>query len=253
MATLIECPSGFSYYARKLRGSEANLFTDKTVTRKGHLISRILAATAEDVADPGPYKFTDRPTWDKLLTGDRISALIQVRIATYTAEMEFYHQCTNETCRRRFPVDVDLIRDLNHLPLSEDDRTAFEAGDLLRTHLLTEDGDRREVEFHLMVADDERKLMRIAERAADRQITMSLAQRINTIQDVERNDIAKFIGNMELGEMTALVDRLDGHDCGVDLDIEVECEHCDHFMEVAIPLGGKEFFLPTPKRTTPAA
>lgn len=259
MAALIECPSGLSFHARKLRGSEANLFTDRQLVRKGKLIGKILGSVCEDLVDPGPYSIGEggSPPWDQLLTGDRVAALVAVRVATYQPEMEFTVQCDNENCRKRFKVDIHLVEDLVVKPLSDGDREAFMAGNKLTTWIEDDNGatldpqltggiaaNGRAVTFHLMTARDERKLQQVGDRAPSQQITASLAQRINGIDGVHGNDLIRYLDGCDLDRLQDLVARMDEHDCGIDVDIEVECSHCGNFMEVQIPLGGKEFFLP---------
>lgn len=255
---LVECPSGLSFHARKLRGSEANLFTDRRLVRQGKLIGKILDSVCESVEDPGPYTFGEGPPpWDSLLTGDRVAALVAIRIATYFPELEFKVQCDSERCRKRFPVDLHLEEDLVVKPLSEDDRDAFVGGNKLETFVEDDAAgplgesvtggvqlNGRIVSFHLMTAKDERKLAQIGERAPDQQITAALAQRINSIAGVHGNDVIRFLDGCDLDRIQDLVARMDEHDCGIDTDMEVECAHCGAFMEVQVPLGGKEFFLP---------
>jgi hypothetical protein len=267
MAALIECPSGLHFHARKLRGSEANLFTDRKLVRQGKLIGKILGAVCEEIVDPGPYTIGQggAPPWDQMLTGDRIVGLVQVRVATYKADMTFKVQCDNEGCRKRFDVDLNLEEDLVLKMLSDDDRNAFVNGNLLET-FVQEDGapqldpaltggleiTGRKVTFHLMTARDETKLGQVAERAPSQQITAALAQRVNDVDGVHANDLIRYFDKCDLDHIQDLVARMDEHDCGVDTDMEVECTHCGNFMEVQIPLGGREFFLPA-RRTAPAA
>lgn len=254
---LIECPSGLTFKARKLRGKEANLFTDRKVVRSGALIGNILNAVCEEVVEAGPYEINDSgmPPWGKMLSGDRIVALIQIRVATYDSEMPFKHQCTDEMCRRRFNIDLDLIDDLVVKLLSDEDREAFLSGNKLPTWIEDPkaDNNRRDVTFHLMTAQDEKKLARVSDRSPNQQITASLAQRINQIDGIHANDLIRHLDDTDLGSLQDLVARMDDHDCGIDTDFEAECSHCGHFMEVAVPLGGREFFLPQRKREVPAA
>ena len=267
MAALVECPSGLQFHARKLRGSEANLFTDRKLVRQGKLIGKILGSVFEELIDPGPYTIGQggAPPWDQMLTGDRVGGLVAIRVTTYKEEMEFRVQCDNEGCRKRFPVDLNLIEDLVVKPLSDADREAFINGNQLETWVEDdsasplEPGDTggitvhgRKVVFHLMTARDERKLAQVGERAPGQQITASLAQRINSIDGVHVNDLIRYLDNTDLDRIQDLVARMDEHDCGIDTDLEVECQHCGNFMEVQIPLGGKEFFLPA-RRTAQAS
>lgn len=254
MANLIECPSGLSFYARKLRGSEANLFTDRKTVRKGILIDRILSSTFEELSEPGPYNIGDegKPTWKHLLTGDRLVALIQIRIATYGPEMEFAVQCDNDGCRKRFHIELDLVEDLQIKNLSKKDREAFVGGNLIEAPMVDNDGQQRTVQFHLMTGADEVKMSSIAEREIDRQVTASLAQRIDRIEGVHANDMIRFLDTLDMDLLQDMTARLDEHDCGVETDIEVECDYCGQYMTVVLPLGGREFFLPKRKRQAQA-
>lgn len=250
MAHVIECPSGLSFHVRKLRGAEANLFTDRQLIRRGLLVGKLLGATFEGVIDAGPYKIGTggAPPWDTMLTGDRIVALVKLRVATYGPELDFKVQCDNEACRRRFDVDLNLDTGLVIKPLSDDDRTAYTSGNVLKTSIDV-DGKTHEISFHLLTGKDELRMATVNERANGQQVTMSLAQRIDAISDVHPNDKVRWIETLDLDTMTELVEKLDAHDCGVETNIECECTHCGNFMEVSLPLGGREFFLPKRKKT----
>lgn len=250
MAHVIECPSGLSFHVRKLRGAEANLFTDRQLIRRGLLVGKLLGATFEGVVDSGPYKIGQggAPPWDTMLTGDRIVALVKLRVATYGPELEFKVQCDNESCRRRFDHDLNLDEQLVVKPLSDEDRAAFTAGNSLKTSI--EIGDKtHEISFHLLTGKDETRMATLGDRANGQQVTMSLAARIDAISDVHANDKVRWLETLDLDMLTELVEKLDAHDCGVETAIECECPHCGNFMEVNLPLGGREFFLPKRKKT----
>lgn len=254
MSKLIECPSGLSFIARKFKGSEANLFTDRKLIRGGFLISRLLSATFESLVDAGPYKVSNgSPSWDSMLTGDRIVALIRLRVATYEGlPLEFKTQCDSAACRRPFDVELDLDEDLQIKRLSNEDREAFENGNRLSTEIEV-DGVLRKITFHLLTGEDEKRMSKIGTQTPDRQVTMSLAQRIDEISDVHKNDKVRWLEALDLDVLSELVEKLDEHDCGVETTIERECPHCQNIMDVIIPLGGQEFFLPKRKKAARAA
>lgn len=249
MAHVIECPSGLSFHSRKLKGSEANLFTDRQLVRRGLLIGKILGSTYEGLLDAGPYKIGQggAPPWDQLLVGDRIVALVKLRIATYGPEVDFKVQCDDETCRKRFDHDLNLESGLTLKSLSEEDREAFEAGNKLTTELEVE-GVRHQIGFHLLTGKDELRLSALSQRSSGQQVTLSLAQRIDSISGVHANDKMRWLESLDLDILNALVEMLDEHDCGIDTAIECECPHCGNFMEVSLPLGSREFLLPKRKK-----
>lgn len=254
----VVCPSGLSFTARKYKGREANLFTDKKLVRAGGLITAILDAVCIEVTDPGPYTLdsNNRPPWDRMLTGDRIASLVETRVGTYGPEISFPVQCENEVCRERWIEDLDLIRDLKRKVLTDEDRNTYVNGNEFTTYLIDGDGTKREVKYHLLTGQDERDLLKLSRRFKDKQATASVLQRINSVEQIHKNDLMKLLEELDLDEMTAIVDRMDAHDCGLETTIEVECPECSNYQELEVPLGGKEFFMPKRKkdsRTTAAA
>lgn len=251
MATSITCPSTFTFSARKFKGQEANLFMDRKLVREGGLIGAILKAVCLDVVDPGPYALghDGRPAWEGMLSGDRLIALIDARVGTYGPGMEFKVQCESHGCRRVWIEDVDLTTDFERKPLSTESFTTFKNGDLFTTTFMDNDGAERLLKFHLMTGKDEAALMRVAKNNKGSQATASLLQRIDEIDGVHRNDMLRFLNDLDLDLTSDLIERLDDHDCGIKTEIESECPECGNAQEITVPLGGKEFFLPKRRST----
>lgn len=239
---------------RKFKGREANLFTDKKAVRTGALISTILSSICVDVQDPGPYQLGSdgKPLWDGLLTGDRLITLIDARVGTYDSELSFKCQCDEDTCRATWTEDIDLVTDMKRKVLTPESRTTFENGNPFTTYVRDDNGVEHQVKFHLTTGKDELAMMNVARRHKQQQATASLGQRIDAIDGVHPNDLIRFLDDLDLDELNDLIERMDEHDCGVETSLEVECPECGNIQEVTVPLGGKEFFLPKRKRSTPS-
>lgn len=238
--------------ARKLKGSEANLFTDRQLARRGGLTNELLKATFKEVSDWGPYEPTETgmPNWDTLLAGDRLTAVIDIRVSTYGSELEWRQQCNDDGCRKSFAAEIDLTEDLVRKTLSAEDMSVFQSGNRFSLTVDDDEGERKVV-YHLMTGADEKRLVKVVENIGGDRVTASLAQRIDEVSGVHKNDVIKWLNNLDLDALQYMVEEMDSHDCGVDTSIDLICPHCGNYMELEVPLGGREFFLPKTKKRPP--
>lgn len=278
MSIEIQCPSGLTGKIRALTGKDGRFLSDATLARSGMMGDHILANCWEETTGPGFYKLNDagKLPWGKVLIGDRIYALIQIRIAGRGDSLyDFKHQCANERCRQSFDWEIDL----NELPvqlLSKSVREQFATGDFdLRCivpgteelRLLTEDSKtglalvkpRREIVpgtgknavFRLQTGDDEAALIRVAQGKKKKQKRGEESDEENALIDMVRlrtkeidgvSDLNAFFEEMSLDSIAKMVDRYDEQDCGVDVTIEIQCPACEGLQEKNLPFGPDFFF-----------
>lgn len=126
----IECPSGLKGKVRNLTGKDGRYLSDRQVMQAGATIDYILKNCWVETIDSGPYKTTDSGLdWSKVLQGDRMWALLQIRIATHGEMYPFKAQCANKLCaHRRFEWEIDL-EDLPVRELPKHSRLLLEGGE----------------------------------------------------------------------------------------------------------------------------
>ena len=244
MTMNIICPSGLAGEIRGLKGKEAKLLSDRSAARTGATFEKLLAGCWTTTTDPGIYDLPADGTmdWSKVLVADRFYTLLQIRALTFGDEYAFSVQCPSPPCRERFEWVLNL-QDLPVVPLSESSKTAFKAGNRFET-TLPRDG--RKVWFRLMTGADEVRSAAVLKARRDDALLAAVAMRIIEIEDVADHDKRKFLDEIEMADATALLDRFDEADGGVETSIEVECPACLGVQDVQLPFE-RGFFLPTSK------
>ncbi len=240
--TEIVCPSGLSLQIRHLRVRLQRLLTDKQLARRGEQVTRLLAESTEAVLDAGPYELSDKGVldWADVLEGDRLFALIQIRVATHGPSYEFDIPCPTASCD---PIEWELdLNDLPVQPLSEDSRTKFIAGNRFETHLPHAD---RTAWFKLLTGKDERARTRLARQLGE--LGAAIRSRVVEIDDVEPNRLNDFVDDLSFADADHLLDVFDRVDCGVETTIDVQCPECFAKVEVELPFD-RGFFLPGGQR-----
>ena len=234
----VECPSGLIGGVRGLKTKEANLLASSTRRKRFQIVDQILSACWSSTIDQGPYDFDDGiPNWDNILQGDQQYILIQIRIATFGPEYIFRAQCDNQVCREPFQWQLSL----DELPvhrLSNDDRTRFKAGNRFETMI-----DGRKFVFCLPTGHTAKKAAKQRDHLKQQMATLAMRMRILEIENVEAHEMRRFIDDMELNVIRELIAIFDEHDCGIDGDLEIECEECGGIQEITLPFEG-EFFFP---------
>jgi hypothetical protein len=215
-------PSGLSGTVRKLSVKEARLFSDRAKAKDGSLFTSILKACWTATTDPGPYNIPDsgQPNWLDVLTGDRFYAVLKVRCATFGSEYTFRVQCSDERCRQPYEYAVNLD-ELEVKPLSEESKTQFLAENKFEV-ALPEDG--RRVYFSLMTGAEEERAAKLLKNSNGDPLFKALQFRIKGIEDVEEKNRRKFLEEMSMSDAVALLQMMDQVDCGVETNIQVECQ-----------------------------
>lgn len=237
---LVVCPSGFAINIRSLKTSEANILADAQAQKKGIVLDSILASVYVDTVDPGPYNFPGAPVWDSVLAGDRFYAHMMARVATHGPDYVFTVPCNS--CREPIQWEIKLP-DMPLQVLSSDDRAAFVAG-----NKLTGTGpDGKKYTFHLNTGKHEKRAQAILKQNPQSKLTASMIARIDAIEG--EVDVGTYINNLDFGAAMAVLDMLDGHDCGVETTIDISCTECGAVNEVELPFAQPSFWAPRKKKT----
>jgi len=244
MPSTIICPSGLSGEIRGLKGKEGKLLADRTAARAGSTFEKLLSGCWLETHEPGVYELPEGAPldWAKVLVADRFYTLLQIRSLTFGDEYAFSVQCKHAGCRERFEWELSL-KDLPVRPLSEEARAAFKAGNRFETKLPR---DGRRVWFRLMTGADEARAAAALKAGRDGMLLTAIALRIVEIEGVADKERRAFLDEMEMADATALLDRFEEADGGVETTIEVECPSCFGVQEVELPFE-RGFFLPRAK------
>ena len=246
MPGIITCPSGLTGRVRKMKVAEARNFSSRKLAQNGDPIGRLLKACWEETIDPGPYQLTDSGIdWDKVLIGDRLQALIGIRVATFGPSYAFSINCQQSDCRKKIDWELDL-EELLVRPLTEENKQKFIDGNRFET-VLPESGTK--LWFRLLIGEDEGKLERLRKKNGELALGDLLNFRVVEIEGVDPKDKRTFIDELSLGDADFLVDEFDRTDCGVETAIEVECPQCGFVQEVELPFS-LTFFMPGKGRRT---
>lgn len=241
----VTLPSGLRGTVRGLKGKEINMFANMTNARSNKTIHQVLGSVWVATEDVGSaYDFVDdKVDWSKVLLCDRFTALLYARVATWGAEYEFKLQCG--ACRKRFEWALDLT-DLPIKELSPESIEAFRAGNRFTTTVLDEDGESRKVTYQLVTPAIETKIERANNMSSSDRATLSLAQRIVSVEGLDpgKGAIKAWLNELEATSLFDLIDVLDENDGGIDTEIEIECPHCGAGDDVELPLDRREFWNP---------
>jgi hypothetical protein len=252
----VRCPSGLTGEVRKLKGKEINILTSIRLAKQRLIHDKLLENCWISTTDPGPYGChgvvagNDNVPWEKILVCDRYYTLIAIRIATYGSMFSFSVKCDDGNlggCGKKFIWDFDLENDLDvyDLPKSTIEKIAnndnrFEAR--LYDKLYT---------FKILTGRDEVIVNRNIDKRSDALITTALGSRIISIEGVEHKfQIGEFLEELDFNIQQELLSLFDGIDGGVEGQFEIMCPNCGNEYEVALPLDGKEFWIPEFKKNT---
>ena len=238
----VACPSGLVVEVRGLKTREADILADRSTSQQGILFTNLLRECCLGLIDPGPYQFENgKVDWLKVLQGDRMFALLQVRVATYGPLYLFALNCENDVCGERFEWQINLEKDLVVKPLPEESKVAVNGG------TLTTEVRGRKYTFRLPNGHAEIDGQKTLRNKRAHLMTAALEMRIVEVDGVPPASRSRFLEDLDMGETTELIAALDEADCGVETDIEVRCPQCRQIQDVRLPFG-REFFLPKARR-----
>lgn len=235
----VKCPSGLEGTVRGMKVSEANLFSDRKIVRKGKVFDKLLESCWQDTIELGPYEKLD---WSQALTCDRFWALLMIREATYPGAYEFDVQCGG--CGKPISWEVELS-ELPYKKLPDESAEKIASG---HNKFEAQLSDGKKVFFRLQTGAGERRSLRLLDEDSSSTLVAAVSSRVIEIQGVVSSELRSFINDLDLGELLDLVEQFDEADGGVETDIEIECEKCGNVQEVTIPLG-PTFYLPRRRKT----
>lgn len=241
----VTCPSGLSGEIRKLKVREENFLVNAKKARSGTAIIEVLSGVWIQTTDPGPYKFDGNPNWSKVLLGDQMHAIIQMRIATFGSTFVFPTQCGHPLCRAPFEWEVDLSK-LPVQPLSEPSRRIF-LDDNRFPATIASTGQK--VWFRLLLVEAQKKYRMLRREKQDELSTESMRMQIIEVEGVDRKNLRAFIDDMDSDDADDLRRQFDDAGCGVETTVKIECPECDTQSEIELPFQAKEFW--TRRRSKP--
>ena len=245
----LDCPSGLQVKLRGIKGKDLDGLRDKRRVATGEAFSKLLDDCTLQVMDHGPYPPAGW-SWKQALVGDRVRGLIGLRCATSGQEYMFRTRCADRNCAGWIDWQLDLL-DLPMKRLSPESRERFLTGNRFETHV----GGRRVV-FQLTTGESQAKAIRMQEqllatqkrqREMGQQVTdgnalLGLASRIVEVES--ESNVMAFLGELDLGDVQALLASMDRADCGVETTLDVVCERCSEVTTTELPLDAR-FFKPT--------
>jgi len=266
-------PSGFSFEARKLSADELRQLSEANESNESDGgLTRIINACWEDLVDPGPYQIASgaRPNWDRILDGDVVVAIMQMRRATLGEVVQFNFEC--ERCGRKQPSSMDVeLSSFAVRTLPETTRAALMANKPLVAQQL----DGSEVHFHPMLMGQLKRLTDVKrqyqkklpaheqKKAMRAQPWDFLVRQVTHVQKLgdKAADVMeriKWARYMPLDDFFHLQQQFENAECGVDLSVDAVCQHvnCEWEQEdLTLPLRGAFFRMPKrekePKQTEP--
>lgn len=136
--SLISCPSGLSIDVRALKTREAKILSDRELGRSGGIVRELLAQCTTELIDPGIYAFeNEKLNWSKVLLGDRLFALLEIRRLSWGDEYMIRVRCEEEGCKEQFehPVDLGELMATRVRALSEASAATFKDGNRFETRV----------------------------------------------------------------------------------------------------------------------
>lgn len=246
-----DLPSGARLEFRKLLVGDENRLA-KAQNAKGsanRVLHDVLAGCCTAVVDAGPYAFlreTGKLEWRKMLLGDRLATIINLRILSYT-EREIFTifgaRCPY--CGKATDYDIDLLRDVVWRPIAPEVRKQFEAGVPFEAQV-----DGRTVKFTMGTGESEELNERLGGLHPDREMACMLRSRIVSVEGIDISEVLDWIdGNngesrkysgITSADAELLRDAFDQVECGIDTEIELVCGSitCASPFQIRLPFDG---------------
>lgn len=246
----VECPSGLKGVIRKLKVKEENFLADRKKLRGGVAINEVLGGIWQQTDSPGPYVLENGadPNWAKVLVGDQLFTVVQMRIATYGKDFPFRTQCSNDNCGASFDWEIDLA-EIPVRKLSDESKAIFKNGNRFETTI-----DGRKIQFRLLLAGEaQRGVLNARRNESDKFVTAALRLQVISVEGIgkARKELDAFIDDLDSDFADELREAFDNAGCGLETEIEVECPDCNGISEVEIPFAGdKRFFSRRRKQVT---
>ena len=217
---------------KSMTAKDEDILTSRALVRSGRVISSLLRSCIIDkTIDP-----------DKMLVGDRNSALIGIRITGYGPGYPIKIDCPE--CDAEVKKEVDLTS-MPIKPFPED--LVFEDGKNAFTFNLPVS--KKVAVFKLLTGDEEHELMQSIARGRKTNVGEELVtgrlkmQVIELSGEKDPQKLAGIIRNLPARDSRELRKYIDKITPGIELKTSFTCEVCSYQGEVDVPLG-TDFFWP---------
>lgn len=244
----ISCPSGLRGIIRGMKVKELGDMSDSKLLRSGKIIDKLVATCWEKTTSPGPYVHTTNALpWESMLQGDRAWAFLALRIATFGNEYAFTHVCSNDMCKHKHELVVQLDT-LKQKPLPQ-----TSVGHIRdNTPLIAEVADKK-VAYRLLRCNDDMRLKFLTE---EKHLSFPVAQivtRIVAVQGIPDSDlegVIEWIEGLPLAAGLALRETMESADCGVEMEVIANCPNprCGNTESFDLPLGSGFFQIQKTKK-----
>ena len=221
---------------RSMTAKEEDILMSQALIKRGTVITELIKSCLIN-------KNIDVQT---LLSGDRNALMIAIRASGYGALYEPLYTCPS--CEFKNELQIDL----NNLPIKP--LTLEPVSPNANSFAFKLPVSKKEVTFKFLNGREEEEIVSEMETRKKKGLLNSnlvTARLLRCITSIDGNDnkslISRFVQYMPARDSLLLREHIDTHEPGVDMKVEFRCSSCDHFEEVALPMG-PTFFWPNFKR-----
>lgn len=230
----VTCPSGLKGILKKPKVRTLNDMR-KIAARQGQAqsFSHLLEDCWSRTLDKGIYKFdADVIDWREVLTGDRYYLILGIRKVLYGPDFKFPVRCRG--CDRKFGWVIPLD-DLEVKELPEDSKEVLASEEKL---FIRETESGLEFKFRLSTGRTEEE-----KNDEEEQILRYLLPRMFSVGDVtNRTKLSETLLDLDVDVFDDILAQVRDADCGVETEIEVQCDSCGAYSKVSLPFDRKYFF-----------
>lgn len=181
-----------------------------------------------------------------LLSGDRNALMIAIRASGYGNIYEPIYQCPN--CEFKNELEIDL----NALPIKP--LTIEPVVPNANAFSFKLPVSKKVVTFKFLNGREEEEIVSDMETRKKKGLLNSnlvTGRLLRCIVAIDGNEnkslVSRFVQYMPARDSLMLREYIDEHEPGVNMKIDFKCNNCDHFEEMALPMGAT-FFWPNYKR-----
>jgi hypothetical protein len=243
----VQLPSGLVVKMTPLRMADENRLAQaaKANDNFDNVIEAVLAARIGAVVAPGPYPHLVEGgsiAWDDLLSGDTFAAMIELRKISYDDGKTFTVldlQCPSGQCPK-FDYDIDLDTDIIRRDLDAVGAEHVRNGVPLSCQI-----DGHNVGFVLATGATVKRVRKLDAQYPKRMMATRMRSRIVGVEGIEPlnimnwldgdNGASKAYPGLRAADAERLRDAMDEHECGIDTEVEITCEHCQRRYMINLP------------------
>ena len=219
---------------KAMTAQEEDILTSRALIRQGSVISHLIKSCLIDKS----------VNVDELLLGDKNALMVAIRVTGYGSRYSADVSC--RSCGKGSNHDFDLasleIRRLEIDPVAPGEN-------LFHFRLPVT---KKDIHFKFLTGKDESEISVMSERmkkmtdsSTDNMITTRLAYQIMSIDGItDKNKIGMFVKSMPAQDSRKLRTYIDQNEPGIDMRVQMNCQHCGTNSRVSLPLGS-EFLWPT--------